>query len=66
MKPPKKESDLQDWRRLVSGKFELPVNLAQYATGSLPTPQSTERVIAWDSTLNKPVAWNGTTWTALY
>ena len=66
MKPPKKESDIPTWRRLVSSKFETPVDLAQYVTGSLPTLSSTERVIAWDTTLNKPVAWNGTSWTALY
>ena len=66
MKPPKKESNLHDWRRLVSSKFENPVDLAQYTTSGLPTPNSTDRVLAWDTTLNKPMAWNGTSWTALY
>jgi hypothetical protein len=39
-----------------------PVQLMKYSTGSLPTLGSTDRCMAWDTTLDKPVFWNGTQW----
>ncbi len=67
IKPPNNESEVVIWRenigRMMDGKYTL---LAKHTTAALPTLLSTDRGLAWDTTLNKPVAWNGTSWNALY
>lgn len=39
-----------------------PVQLMKYTTASLPTLSATDRCMAWDTTLDKPVFWTGTQW----
>uniref|UniRef100_A0AB39AJ89 Tail fiber protein n=1 Tax=Vibrio phage P018-4 TaxID=3229728 RepID=A0AB39AJ89_9CAUD len=41
------------------------VKLKQFATASLPVLAANERGIAWDSTLNALVKWDGTSWSAV-
>ena len=64
---PKNEHELLIWYRLVSDKLNKKfVDIPQYTTTNLPSLGSSQRGIVWDTTLNKPVAWDGSSWNALY
>ena len=67
IRPPHNSSENDIWQRLVSDELNKNyIELPQYITSNLPVLDSTQRGLAWDTTLNKPVAWDGTSWNALY
>ena len=65
--PPKNNAEIDTWRRIISDILEEKyTKLRQYPTATLPTLGSSDRGMVWDTTLNKPVAWDGSSWNALY